>query len=177
MNLTRGMRRPLLEWASWSLIALAAWVQTGSFDAPIDEYAFGAAGWPRAVCLAILVGAAAQLLLAWHARNGGNGVAPATADAARPRLALRLGILLLPLAYLYLMPTLGFFLMTPVFILLLLLLLQVRTPAALAGVTCVVYGLVLLIFTRLFYVALPVGRIDPFYSLNTLIVGLVRTGL
>lgn len=176
MNPVRSMHRPLLEWAGWSLIALAAWGQTGSFDAPFDEYAFGAAGWPRAVCLAILAGATAQLLLAWRAGNGG-GAPAAAGETDKPRLALRLGILVLPLAYLYLMPVLGFFLTTPVFILFLLLLLQVRTPAALAGVTCVVYGLVLLTFTRLFYVALPVGRIDPFYSLNTLIVGLVRTGL
>ena len=40
-----------------------------------------------------------------------------------------------------------------------------------------VYGFFLLIFTRLFYVAVPVGQIEPFYSINNAIIIFARSGL
>ena len=75
------------------------------------------------------------------------------------------------------MPSIGFYVATPVFILGLLLLLEVTSPAALLLVTTVVYSLVLLIFTRFFFVALPVGGIQWFYDINNAIISIVRAGL
>ena len=54
---------------------------------------------------------------------------------------------------------------------------EVRKVRLLFGVTATVYGLVLLIFVRLFYVALPVGNWPVFYDINNWIVVAVRNFL
>jgi hypothetical protein len=181
--------KPLAEWLLWIVLALVVYSQTGAFDQEIAEYAFGAAGWPRALCIAVVVGATGQLgYRILSIRRGGetevaDEVGADIDDAERPirlkgwRLVQRLGIFVFPLLYLYVTPSLGFYVTTPVFILGLLLLLEVKSPIAIATVTVVVYGLVLLIFTRLFYVALPVGRIEAFYDVNNAIIGIARYGL
>ena len=52
-----------------------------------------------------------------------------------------------------------------------------RKTRLLIGVTATVYGLVLLVFVRLFYVALPVGNWPVFYDVNNWIVVAVRNFL
>lgn len=178
---------PVLEWLFWLVLAGMLYALTGNFDEPIAEYQLGASGWPRAICAALAFGATAQLLYKLTRKHTGpiepTGQSPDQAEeVARPVLSLRaklqrVGVFVTPFVYLYVMPEIGFYVVTPFFILAILLLLEVRRFKALAGVTAVVYGLVLLIFTRLFYVALPVGRIESFYDLNNWIVGFVRIGM
>ena len=185
--------RPVFEWLVWTAIVTVAFLQTGNFDREIADYAFGADGWPLAICTAIFIGATLQLAFRlqqnWRSSSGRvDGIAEASSSAKRlvkseddrgsikPSLQLA-SIFLLPFVYLVLTPRLGFYVTTPFFILGLLLLMQVRSLAALALVTASAYGIALLIFTRLFYVALPVGRVEPFYDINNAIVAFVRTGL
>lgn len=171
------------EWLAWVSLAGLAYSQTGFFDQPIKEYAFGASGWPRVLCLAVIAGASGQLILQILARRRGDlpaGGEPGNA-IAKPagirNLAQRAGIFLLPLIYLYAMPSVGFYVATPVFVVCLLLLLEVRSPTAIATVTAVVCSLVLLVFTRLFFVALPTGSIEAFYAVNNAVISAVRTGM
>jgi hypothetical protein len=113
----------------------------------------------------------------WAADSAGD--APADGEAAAPeRLRfspLLFGIFLLPLVYLVLLPRTGFFVTTPVFVAAFLWVLQVRRVRLLVSVTAIAYGLVLLIFVRLFYVALPVGNWPVFYDVNNWIVVAVRS--
>ena len=193
----RAFAGPVVEWAIW--IAVLAWVfwQTQRFDREIAQYAFGAAGWPRALCIAAALGATGQLIYRIaeirRSRAAGPEAAlpesavpetaapePAAPEGPRPALwqrAKHLPIFIFPLIYLYLVPSVGFYVATPFFILGLLLILEVRSLRALIGVTCVIYGLVLLLFTRFFYVALPVGRIEAFYDINNAIIGIARYGM
>ena len=174
-------------------IAGVAFLQTGNFNREIADYAFGADGWPLAICSAILLGATLQLAFRLrhdhlHASRRIDRADEAAVDgppaeltggnsgASRPSPQF-VAIFLLPFVYLFLVPRLGFYLMTPLFIVALLFLMQVRSLLTLALVTASAYGIALLIFTRLFYVALPVGRIEPFYGMNNAIIALVRTGL
>ncbi len=178
---------PVLEWLFWLVLAGTLYALTDNFDEPIAEYRFGASGWPRVLCAAVAFGATAQLLYKLTRKHAmpvePSGQSENQADeAAPPVLSLgsklqRAGVFATPFVYLYVMPEIGFYVATPFFILAILLLLEVRSLKALAAVTAVVYGLVLLIFTRLFYVALPVGRIESFYDLNNWIIGLVRIGM
>lgn len=182
-----------LEWGAWVALAAAGFWLTFDFDEPLDVYQFGASGWPRFILACIAVGATFQLVLGLL--KGRRGAAAPLADnapaeptegaaegaaegpagrAISPTLA---GIFVLPLAYLLLLPRTGFFLTTPFFILAFLWILQVREVRLLFGVTATVYGLVLLIFVRLFYVALPVGNWPVFYDVNNWIVVAVRNFL
>ena len=189
----RSSRRAVLEWLAWTAIAGVAFLQTGNFNREIADYAFGADGWPLAICLAIFLGATLQLAFRLRQnhrfaslRTDGTDDAALAASpaggpgdssvASRPSLQF-VAIFLLPFVYLFLVPRFGFYLMTPFFILALLFLMQVKSLMTLALVTASAYGIALLIFTRFFYVALPVGRVEPFYGLNNAIIALVRTGL
>lgn len=178
-----------LEWGFWVVLAAAGYWFTFEFDEPLDVYEFGASGWPRFILACIVVGATTQLVLglqkgrrdaagpaATGPEVGPEAVAAAAGEAparlpVSPRL---LGIFVLPLAYLLLLPRTGFFFTTPFFILAFLWILQVRSPRLLIGVTATVYGLVLLIFVRLFYVALPAGNWPVFYDINNWIIVAVR---
>ncbi|WP_026379230.1 tripartite tricarboxylate transporter TctB family protein [Afifella pfennigii] len=162
-------------------IAGLAYSQTRFFDEDIANFSFGATGWPRAICLLIALGATCQLVYKLAGR-GEEAEEPSSATGAATqdgghRLAQRAAIFVLPFVYLYVTPLIGFYVATPVFIVALLLLLEVRSPLVIAGVTGIVYILILLIFTRFFYVALPNGRLDGFYEFNNAIIAIARTGL
>jgi hypothetical protein len=173
-----------LEWGVWVALAAAGYWLTFEFDEPLDVYEFGASGWPRFILVCIVVGATFQLILGLQkerrdadepAIDGeAAGEAEGEAPARLPVSPLLIGIFVLPLAYLLLLPRTGFFLTTPFFVLAFLWILQVRKARLLFGVTATVYGLVLLIFIRLFYVALPVGNWPVFYDINNWIVVAVR---
>lgn len=170
-------RKPLAEWLIWVAIAAFAYSQTVNFDKVISDYPIGPTGWPRTICWLIAAGATGQLLYNLL------GAREAEVEAVRrPRdgalkTAQRLAVFLLPFVYLYLTPRVGFYVATPVFIVALMLLLEVRSIVAIVGVTATVYGLILLIFTRFFFVALPNGSLDGFYELNNAIIGIARFGM
>lgn len=174
------LKKIALEWLAWVAIAAVAYSQTGYFDVTIADYPLGATGWPRVICAMIVVGATGQALYQIY---GATPSEEEEAPAAAPRrwdlnLVLQVfGIFLLPFIYLYLMPEIGFYVATPVFIVLFLLLLNVRSLPVVVGVTAVVYGVILLIFTRLFFVALPVGYLDGFYEANIAVIDFVRLGM
>lgn len=88
----------------------------------------------------------------------------------------RLAIFCWPFVFLYITPKLGAYLSVPIFIVGLLLLLGVRKPKPIALVLIVVYGLTLLIFTRFFFVALPLGNEYLFYDINVAIIEFARIG-
>ena len=171
-----------LEWGFWVALAAAGYWLTFEFDEPLDIYEFGASGWPRFILVCIVVGATLQLVLGLqNERRAAAGppvddapAEPAEGETGRAISPILVGIFVLPLAYLLLLPRTGFFLTTPFFILAFLWVLQVRKVRLLLGVTATVYGLVLLIFVRLFYVALPVGNWPVFYDVNNWIVVAVR---
>lgn len=175
----------VLEWVVWFALAAAGYWLTFEFDEPLDVYEFGASGWPRFILVCIVVGATVQLALGlarrWREAGGptvdGEPEEPAEEEAGRAVSPTLIGIFVLPLAYLLLLPRTGFFLTTPFFIAAFLWVLQVRRLRLLIGVTATVYGLVLLIFVRLFYVALPVGNWPGFYDVNNWIVVAVRNVL
>ena len=184
----RRSYRPLAEWLIWTILVAVVYNQTSSFDRTIQEYAFGATGWPTAICFGIILGATGQLgfrLLAnWRSTAGGDEAGKPTKDGSLPAVpkltranAQVAGFFLLPLVYLYFAQLIGFYVATPFFILGLLALMEVRSARALLLVTLVVYGIALTLFTRFFYVALPVGRLELFYDINNAIIVLARTGV
>ena len=178
-----GGRRPgrigvLVEWLIWLAIAWFFYQQTAHFDETIGSYRYGATGWPRALAVCVAIGATGQMLYRLLVRETASPVAAAPAEATSwATWAQRGAILALPLVWLWFVPLIGFYVATPIFVLALLLVLEVRSVRALLGVTAIVYGLVLLIFTRYFYVGLPIGSLDGFYEVNDWIVATARWGV
>ena len=179
--------RLTLEWIFWCALVFVLWSQTGAFSEDIAEYAFGATGWPRAVLVGLLLGATGQWALGVLEHRAGRGGAARRATqreggagGGAQRTVGRVqqvAIFAFPMLYLWLMHRVGFFVATPLFVMGYLMVLEVRDWRRLAGVTAAVYGIILLVFVRFFYVALPVGAWPAFYDINNWIITIVRWGV
>ena len=185
------MRRPasgtLIETAFWLGFAVAAYAFTFSFDRNIEIYRFGAAGWPRAVILLMALTALFQLVQSRRAHREvrsepdaetgstdpeSAGRTAATRDAGYlPRIALTL---LLPLVYAASLDYTGFYVTTPVFLALYLFILGERRTRFLVLVPLIIYLLLLLAFTKLLFINLPVGNWHPFYDISHWLLVLLR---
>ncbi len=185
---------PILEWLFWSILVIALWAQTDKFDQRIIEFRFGADGWPKAVLLCLWIGATLQAMLeCWRVQK--NAKKSNTSAIAINSASLKcivshmwqwlrknwrnniLGIFIVPLLYVWLMRYMGYFIVTPLFLMLYLLVLGVRRWKHILAVSFSIYALLLLVFVRLFYIALPVGSWLWCYEVSNFIITLVRSGL
>jgi hypothetical protein len=166
MDKGRAARLELLIWLGLAGLAFAL---TFEFAGEPGTYAWGAASWPRAIILLMALFALLQ-----YAARGPQAAREPQAPALASGTARSAAALLLPLAYVFLLPRTGFYLTTPVFVLLYLLLLGERRPALLIALPAGILVAVMLVFTKLFYVALPTGNWPGFYELNNAFVGLIR---
>ncbi|MFQ6018992.1 MAG: tripartite tricarboxylate transporter TctB family protein [Kiloniellaceae bacterium] len=179
----RGRRgRLLIELAFWLGLAAIAYALSFEFADAVGTYAWGAASWPRAVILLMAAGAIAQfgIRLRWQAGGGQSRAGGAAVPAGGLRrafgisgakLAAALG---LPLVDVYLLPHAGFYVTTPFFLAAYLALLGERRPAALVGGPLLIYALINLVFTKLFYVALPTGTWPGFYDFSNWFLVMLR---
>ncbi len=181
--LRKAYLKPLAEWLMWMVLVLIALSQVNNFSQEIAAYKFDADGWPITIILALGTGATLQFLFQILSVRAG-GTEPAIqappekkSETSRETKLINIAIFLLPFVYLFFAPRMGIYFITPIFIISLLLLLKVRSIKALLGITALTYLLLLLVFTRFFYVALPVGRWEYFYDFNNWIIVVSRIGL
>ena len=170
----------LIEWLIWMSLIAMLWAQTASFSEPIAEFKFGADGWPRVILASLAFGATAQLVLnmlsAKSDRNADHAQRSAS-DSNSINRWQQISIFVLPFIYLWFMHRMGFFFVTPIFILVYLWILEVRRWTYLIGVSLGVYAFVLFVFVRLFYVAMPVGSWPMFYDFSNWIITIIRIGV
>ena len=162
---------PLFELGFWLILALIAFGLSFPFAGEAGTYKWGAASWPRAVVLLMAVTALVQFGLHWRLVRSATEAAD---EKQRGRPHLPLGLFLIPLVYAWLLPRTGFYLTTPVFLLAFLLYVGERRIAVLAAATVLITVLVNLIFTKLFYVALPVGNWPGFYDASNWLLTVIR---
>ncbi len=171
-----------LEWLTWLVLALVAYNITYEFDKPLEGYRYGATGWVRFVLISIVFGATLQAIFKHFRWEEVEADEEDQADTLETESSWRrrirsISIFVVPLIYLWLVPRTGFYLTTPFFIAIYMVVLHVKGWKPFIIVPSIVYGLILLIFTRLFYVALPVGSWQAFYDINNAIIVTVRSGL
>ncbi len=179
----------IIETIFWALFAIIAFYFTFDFDQPIEIYKFGAAAWPRGVILFILVAAIGNLY--WHWRHGALQEdepikqSEIQEDSETPHIVERserslkttarvAAMLALPFVFAYLMEDLGFYALTPFFIVGIILLMGERRWKWILGVTALVYFVILLVFAKLLYVGLPTGNVHPFYDFSNWLLVLIR---
>ena len=168
-------RGQIFELVFWLGFAALAYVMTFDFDQELEIYAFGAHGWPRAVIAVIVLSALGQ---AYHDLRFYKTDADEEAEDEVERgghYVLRMAAILgLPLVYAALLSAVGFYVLTPFFILAFLLFAGERRLPWLIGVTLGIYGFLLIAFARIFYVGLPVGTMRPFYDISNALLVLIR---
>lgn len=159
-----------LELALWLILAIAAYALTFEFDDEIGTYEWGAASWPRAIIGLLTIAAVVHCLMRLRSP---------VAVAARETTAFKLadvGMFAIPLIYVYLMPRTGFYLTTPLFLFAYLFYLGERRWRVLIFVPLLIFALVNLVFSKLFYVALPTGTWPGFYDFSNWFLTLIRNG-
>jgi hypothetical protein len=176
----RGKEHLWGELAAWLALAAGAYALSFEFDRPIGGYRFGATAWPRAIISLIAAVAVVQFVLRLLAamRMPGAAAGPSSwsqflssGSRAKITLALAFG---LPVCYVLLLPRTGFYVTTPAFLLAYLYLLGERRWRYLFGAALAIYALMVLIFTTIFYVALPVGHWPMFYDINNWLLEVYR---
>lgn len=180
-KLTRGH---LIEAAIWLGFAVFAFIFSFQFDQSIEIYRYGAASWPRAVILIMVLAALGQLYWHWRYGDAGSGTSiggsshqdEVQADGeSRLHYFIRVGgILGLPIIYAYFMSDIGFYASTPFFIAAVMFLMGERRPQYLIGITLLAYVLIVVIFAKWLYVGLPVGNVSPFYEFSNQLLVLLR---
>lgn len=173
-------RNVLFETALWILFAAIGYALSFEFDKDIEIYKFNATGWPRVVLILTVLAALGHLVTSWRDISAGASVVdeeqePLGGGTWGGRIRV-ISLLVLPLIYAYLLQDVGFYILTPFFILGLLLLAGERRIKYLLGITVVLYGFLLLIFARLLFLNLPIGTAEPFYSISNWWLEIIRIG-
>ncbi len=166
-----------LEPCIWLMLALAAYIFSADFSQDMDIYKFGASGWPRMIIFLIVVVA---LFEAWDIKRHST-VAQAKSEKSedekegnsRPLLSFYM-LMGLPLLYAALLETIGFYVLTPLFIFSFMFLVGERRKKILISVTVGLYAILLLLFSRIFYLNLPVGNMHPFYDISNAILSAIN---
>lgn len=159
-----------LETAFWLILAGGSWLLSMEFAGTDMLFRWGAEFWPRSVALLMAILAVLQFAIRFRRIEAASPQAGQEEGQtqASPRQMVRLGLtLLVPLIYIYLMPRAGYFLITPFFIVVMMMLFGMRRPRHLIGTTAGVYIIFLLVFSKLLAVPLPTGYWPVFYHLNT----------
>lgn len=164
----------LAETLAWLAIAATAWLLSFEFAGRDMLFRWGAEFWPRVV--AGLMAALAVLHFAIRyreIRRGGSAAAasePAAGGLSRKDAFKMAGTFGVPLVYAFLLPRLGYYVLTPFFISAVMFAFGVRRLGHLIGTTIGIYLVFLLVFSELLFVPLPTGYWPGFYGLNTAIV-------
>ncbi|HEX6317932.1 MAG TPA: tripartite tricarboxylate transporter TctB family protein [Burkholderiales bacterium] len=168
----RGKQHLWGELAVWLVLGGGAYALSFQFAEPVSGYRFGATGWPRAIIVLLLAVALAQfaLRMAHALRDPVAEPSPRFWSqffqaGARANVTVALAFAL-PVLYVAALRFTGFYLTTPLFLAAYLYLLGERRWSYVIGVALAIYALMVLVFTTLLYVPLPVGNWPLFYDVN-----------
>ena len=170
----------LFEVAFWLVVAAGAFALTFGFDQDIEIYKFGATGWPRAVIILIALAALGQLFHDVRARlakeTSGENKSPSSVPVRGSRdYAIRIGaILVTPFVFAFLLDAVGFYVLAPIFIAVLLYIGGERRWGRIVGVSLFIYALAILFFAKLLFVGLPTGNMHPFYDFSNWLLAMIR---
>jgi hypothetical protein len=132
---------------------LLYWV-TGSFKG--QDAQMGPAFWPRVILSAIILlsGIVSVGTIRKLAKEKAWGESLMTMDRGKLRFFAAIG---LSLAYLVLLPVLGFIAITPVFMIAFMVLLGEKSKGWIIGISIAMTAIIVVLFTKAMYVPLPRG--------------------
>ncbi len=173
--------RQVVEIAFWFIFAVLAYYFSFSFDREIEIYRFGASGWPRVIIVGIFVVTLCLLLQQLRSKSGGTeaekepGTAPEQSEEGEKSSAAQVAAALVtPVIFAVILPYTGFYVTTPFFVLAFLVITGERRPAFLVAVPLAISVVLILFFTRVFYVGLPVGYWHPFYDISNWLITVIQ---
>jgi hypothetical protein len=160
--------RAIAEFLVWLAVAGFFLVASETFAHDRGGYAWGAASWPRTVAVLLALAALGRFL---SRRRVGLAVERGEEEAVR--LTLPSMPFLVTIAFVVVLPWTGFYAALPPFILAFLLATGERRPWALAGLSLGGASVLVGLFTALFFVPLPSGRLTAFHEASGWLVALL----
>lgn len=170
-------RRPTLalrvETALWLAFAAAAWLYAEATDRTIFRSELHVMSWPRF----ILYLAFATALLNFVFAGARPPLQPAVAGAEDVQPVSRwrvFGTFAVPVAYLALLPGVGFYAGAPFFLIAYMVAFGQRKPRHLIGTALVAHVVLSILFTKYLFMPLPTGNWPGFYEFNVAVVRLIK---
>lgn len=173
-SLLTSTGRAWLGFAFWAGLAVTGFLLTFGFEGQIANYRYGPGLWPRALFVGMFIAAAVQL---YFSLRSGKPQASAPANETLDAVAvagLPVRIVVVPLVYMIVLPWIGFFAATPLFLAAVMVAMGERRPLHIALVTLLIFALVVLVFIKLLYVPLPIGNWPGFYEFGNWFITAVR---
>jgi hypothetical protein len=160
--------RSIAELLVWLAVAGFFLVASEPFAHARGSYAWGAAPWPRTVAVLLALAALGRFLsrrrVGPAVETGEGGVVGPTPPSMP---------FLVTVAFVAVLPWTGFYAALPPFILAFLLATGERRPQALAGLSLGGSSVLVGLFTALFFVPLPSGRLTAFHEASGWLVALL----
>ena len=161
----------------WMFLCVTLYALTYQFDEVLEEYRFGAAGWPRFLIIATFMFAAIQFIVSLGKdaeKEAGEQKKIEVKSTDFKSTSKLISNFLLPLLYLFLMPRAGYYVMTFPFLAVYMYVLGAKKWWQLVGISLLIYSVILLLFTKLLFIQLPVGVWPGFYEVNNFILSVVK---
>lgn len=170
-------KKALIEFMVWIVIAATFYGFSFQFSGKSSStFLWGPAFWPRLFAIIVALAALLQLYDNFRKLPRGNLIPKLKEPEGDYEWIRTLGIFVVPLIFVFALPRIGFYVATPVFLVMELYILGERNFKRIAGVTLGVFAGICLVFTTIFYVGLPIGNWPVFYEINSAIVQLLRIG-
>ena len=168
--MTKQQYSLLLEFLWWFGAGLVAFLLTFTFDDPIALYRYGANLWPAIIAVLLMACIVLHSVYTFFFSHAG-GEDPDTEE--HTPLRKMWPIFAVPAIYVFLLPYVGFYVGTLLFLPLYTYVIQRERFLKVLGICVSVVCLLLIIFTKFLFVPFPVGTIPLFYNINSEIVKLL----
>ncbi|HBL56648.1 MAG TPA: tripartite tricarboxylate transporter TctB family protein [Candidatus Lambdaproteobacteria bacterium] len=168
-----------VETLIWLTIVVVFFGYSFEFSQEIEIYKFGATGWPRVVLGLLLLVTLGNFLHLYkkgsEAQQGRVGITDQEEDISYDGIGSikkLIAILAMPLIFAWSLKPVGFYSATPVFIVLIILLLGEKRIKWVIGITLFIYFLLIFLFMVILNAPLPQGNISPFYDFSAFMLTL-----
>ena len=168
-----------VETLIWLTIVVVFFGYSFEFSQEIEIYKFGATGWPRVVLGLLLLVTLGNFLHLYkkgsEAQQGRVGITDQEEDISYDGIGSikkLIAILATPLIFAWSLKPVGFYSATPVFIVLIIVLLGEKRIKWVIGITLFIYFLLIFLFMVILNAPLPQGNISPFYDFSAFMLTL-----
>ena len=169
----------IVETLIWLTFIAVFFVYSFEFNQEIEIYIFGATGWPRVILGLLLLVTLGNFLHLYkkgsEIQQGRVGITDEEENISYNSIfsiSKLISILCLPLIFAWSLKPVGFYSATPVFIVLVILLLGEKRVKWVLGIALFIYLLLIVLFMVILNAPLPQGNISPFYDFSAFMLTL-----
>ena len=160
-------RDSVIEFSVLLAVGIAAFLLTFTFDDEIALYRYGANLWPAILSLGLIL---CTVIIFVHTLFYGDS---SIEEEGGTNLQTLARVFILPIFYVILLPYVGFYSATIIFLPLYTYIIHMKSFLKVLLRCLAVACVIIVVFTKFLFVPFPVGTISLFYTINSEIVNLL----